>query len=684
MKFLWVCTVAGSILFTGISQAQDKAAYGAYGIDTAALDKSVKPGDSFYHYVNGTWLKTAQIPPDRSSTSLFAQLDELSQKRTQDILKATASGALSGANAYKIGVYYKTFMDEVVIEAKGIQPIQEDLDALSAIKDRSSLVRAFAGLGRRLTVDQTFTPRSNNPFGVWFLLDERQPDRYIPVVFQDGLGLPDRDMYDQTKTQFDAVRAGYRQYIVAMFKLAGLADAEQRATAVYALEEKLAAVHWSRVDDRDLQKRYNKMTPAQLKTIAPGLDWDTWIEAMGLEQVTHFNINQPSAIAGMARLVQSEPLPVWRDYLALRTITEAAPYLSSAFVNEHFAFYGKTLLGTKTLRDRWKRGVADVNQAMGEAVGELYVARHFTPETKAHADQLVKNLLIAMRHRLEGLSWMSAQTKAKAKEKLSTYVVKIGYPERWRNYKALEIREGDALGNARRAAQFENDRRRARLKQPVDKTEWGMVPMTVNAYYDPTLNEIVFPAAILQPPYFDPKADDAVNYGAIGAVIGHEISHGFDDQGSQYDATGTLKNWWTDQDSAKFKEATTRLSAQYDQYCPFEDQCVKGALTLGENIADLAGLTLAYEAYKLSLKGNPPPVIEGVTGDQRFFMGWAQAWRRLYRDQTLKNLLVTDVHSPSQYRTDGIVRNLDAWYKAFDVKPGDRLYLTPAQRVKIW
>ncbi len=529
----------------------------------------------------------------------------------------------------------------------------------------------------------------NSPFNTIVGQDDRDPDQYIAIIRQGGLGLPDRDMYDAKAKQFAPLRDGYKKYIAAMFTLAGLKDADRRAAAVYALEGKIAAVHWTRVQNRDPQKRYNKLTIAELQAKAPGMDWKAWLDAVGLAGQPAVNVNQPSAIAGISKLVKKAPLAVWKDYLTLHVLTETAPLLSKQFVDTHFEMYGKILSGTPQNRDRWKRGVERVTDAMGEAVGKIYVARHFTPETKAHADALVHNLLVAMGQRLDGLAWMSSETRARAKEKLATYNPKIGYPKKWRDYSALQVVAGDVVGNEERAAAFEYNRRLARLGKPVDRDEWGMLPMTVNAYYNPVLNEIVFPAAILQPPFFDPNADDAVNYGGIGAVIGHEISHGFDDQGSQYDAKGALKDWWTADDRAKFKDATRKLVEQYAGYCPFpaadgkRAQCVNGELTLGENIADLAGLTVAYEAYKLSLGGKEPPVLDGVTGDQRFFFGWAQVWRRLYRDQELANRLVTDPHSPSEFRTS-VVRNLDSWYEAFQARSGDKLFLDPDRRVRIW
>lgn len=681
MKFL-LAAATGAVVASGALSsalwAQDagKPTFGAYGFDNAGKDASIKPGDNFFSYANGTWLKNTPIPADRSNYGMFTFLDDLSKQRTREIIEAAAtSGGAPGTEAQKVGDYYKAFMDEKAIEAKGLTPLKADLDAIEAVQNTADLMRRFAVNARRF---------ENTPFVTFVYIDEKQPDTHIPYLSQGGLGLPDRDMYDKSKAQFEAVRTGYKQHIANMLKLAGISDADAKAAAIYALEEKIAAVHWTRVENRDSQKTYNKMTPAELAKLAPGIDWGVWLEGVGLKGVPGLNVNQPSAYAGIAKLVSSEPVSVWKDYLTFHALSDAAPQLPKAFVDENFAFYGKTLTGTPQIKDRWKRGVDGVTGAMGEAVGKLYVTKYFSPETKARAEELVKNLLVAMGKRLDNLAWMSPETKAKAKEKLATYNPKIGYPSQWRDYSKLDVKSDDVLGNARRAQQFEYNRLLAKIGNPVDRAEWGMTPMEVNAYYNPTLNEIVFPAAILQPPFFDPNADDAVNYGGIGAVIGHEISHGFDDQGSQYDAKGALKNWWTDADKAKFKAATDKLVGQYDKYCPFEGQCVKGALTLGENIADLAGLTVAYDAYQLSLKGKPAKTIDGATSDQRFYYGWAQVWRRSYRDQELKNRLVTDPHSPSEYRANGIVRNMDRWYNAFDVKQGDKLYLPSPERIKIW
>ncbi len=661
-----------------VAPARPKAEIGEWGFDSQGMDRSVPAGESFYRYANGAWLATTQIPADKSNYGMFNRLGDLSDERTKAII-LEAKGE-PGSEERKIADFYQSFMDEAAIEAAGAKPIAKDLERIARIKDAKGLVVAFAENSRRM---------QTSPISTQVGQDDREPERHIALVGQGGLGLPDRDMYDAKAKQFEPLREGYRRYLVKLLGLLGAKDAEKRAAAVWSLEEKLAAGHWTMTENRDAQKTYNKLTPAELQKLAPGLDWAAWLQAAGLGGQPAVNVNQPSAMAHTAKLVKSQPLMVWKDYLTVHLVSNAAPYLSKPFVDAWFEMYGKTLSGTPQLKDRWKRGVDEVTSVLGEAVGKIYVARHFTPETKAHADRLVQNLLAAMAQRLDALTWMSVETKAKAKAKLATYNPKIGYPKKWRDYSALEIVRGDPLGNATRGASFEYDRLLAKLGRPVDRDEWGMSPMTVNAYYNPLLNEIVFPAAILQPPFFDPNADDAVNYGGIGAVIGHEISHGFDDQGAQYDATGALKNWWTPEDAAKFKTATNQLVAQYAAYCPLpgrdgkSNQCVKGELTLGENIADLAGVTVAHAAYRLSLGGKEPEVLDGLTGDQRFFLGWAQVWRRLYREQELANRLVTDPHSPSEYRTS-VVRNLDAWYAAFQPKADEALFLAPEQRVRIW
>jgi len=661
-----------------LGPAKPKPELGSYGFDEAGMDKSVAPGASFYLYANGQWLKTNKIPEDKSAYGMFNVLADRSTERTRQIIE-TASGP-PGSNGQRVGDYYKTFMDEATIEALGITPLKAKLEEIAKVEDVQGLVLLLAARSRHL---------GDSPFQTFMTQDRRDPEHYIPYIGQGGLGLPDRDMYDAKLKQFAAARAGYKKYLAQMFTLLGMTGADQRAAEVYALEAKIAATHWSQTQNRDPQKTYNKMTTAELQKLAPGIDWKPWLEAVGFAGLPVVNVGQPTAISRLAQLVKTQPLAVWRDYLTMQLVSDAVDFLPKKFVDVHFEMFDKTLRGTPQIKERWKRAIEKINDSLGEAVGALYVAKYFTPETKAHADQLVANLLRSMDARLDGLAWMSAETKAKAKAKLASYRAKTGYPKTWRDYSALRIVAGDAVGNGRRTAEFEYNRVLAKFGKPVDRDEWEIPPMEVNAYYNDVRNEIVFSAAILQPPFFDVHADDAVNYGGIGAVIGHEIIHGFDDNGSQYDAKGALKNWWTKEDSDKFKAATGKLVAQYDAYCPIPAvdgkpaQCVKGALTLGENIADLGGLTVAYDAYKRSLGGKPAPVIDGTTGDQRFFLGWAQVWRRLYREQELAVRLVTDPHSPSEFR-GAVVRNLDAWYDAFKPAETDALYLAPDKRVKIW
>ncbi len=652
--------------------------FGTWGFDKKGMDPKQQPGDNFYGYANGTWAANTPIPSDKSNFGMFTVLSDQSDERTKEIILNASKE--KGADAKKIADFYSSFMDEAAIEKAGTVPIQGELDAIAKISDVKGLLEMFAWNARHFRTA---------PFSTLVGQDDRNPEVHIAGLGQSGLGLPDRDMYELKNKQFTAVRDGYRKYLATMFTLIGAKDADKRAAAVYALEEKIAQTHWTRIANRDPQKTYNKMTMDALQKQASGIDWKPWLDGVGLAKETSINVNQPTAIAGSAKLVKSQPLAVWKDYLTIHMLTDNAPFLGKKFVDARFEMFGKTLSGTPQNKERWKRGVDQITGSLGEAVGKIYVAKYFTAATKARADELVHNLLVSMGERLDALAWMSAETKAKAKGKLATYNPKIGFPKKWRDYSALVVTAGDPVGNAERANAFEYDRNLAKLGQPVDRDEWGMTPMTVNAYYNPVLNEIVFPAAILQPPFFDPNADDAVNYGGIGAVIGHEISHGFDDQGSQYDAKGKLDNWWTKGDTDKFKTATAKLVAQYDGYCPVPAagdkpaQCVQGKLTLGENIADLAGITVAYNAYKISLGGKPAPVIDGLSGDQRFFLGWAQVWRRNYRDQELANRLVTDSHSPSEYRAS-VVRNLDVWYDAYAVKPGAKLFLAPDARVKIW
>jgi putative endopeptidase len=657
------------------AHAAAKPEFGTFGFDAAGMDRNVNPGDNFYDYANGNWQKVTQIPADKPIWGGFVVLDELSTKRTRDIIETAArSNGPAGSVERKVGDFYGSFMDEAQIEAKGIAPIQPYLARIAAIGNTSDLARAFGALGQYGV---------GAPVDIGVLPDLKENTHYSAYLSQGGLGLPDRDYYtDQTNPKFAEARAKYKVHIANMLRLAGIADPEGKAQRIFDLESKIAQSHWTRIQQRQIDKLYNPMTKAELAQKIPGFDWNAFLDAADIGGQDRLIVAHPSALQGAAKLIQSEPLDTWKDYLTFRAIAGASGLLPKAFVDESFAFNGKVLAGTPQLPERWKRGANIVGGSMGEAIGQLYVARYFPPSAKAKADELVHNLIGAMDMHLANLTWMTPATKAKARAKLAAFMPKIGYPDRWRDYSSLEIRRGDALGNALRAGQFEYRRNIGKLGKPIDRAEWGMSPQTVNAYANPLMNEVVFPAAILQPPFFDPNADDAVNYGAIGAVIGHEISHHFDDQGRKFDKTGNMTDWWSAADTAAFKKLTDRLGAQYSGYEVLPGQHVKGEQTMGENIADLAGLAIAYDAYHMSLHGKPARVIDGYTGDQRFFLGYAQVWRSKYRDALLQQLLTVDVHSPAIVRPL-VVRNFDAWYKAFNVRDG-KLYLPPEQRIRIW
>lgn len=641
---------------------------GTYGFDDSGKDESVAPGDNFYQYANGTWAKNTPIPPDKANYGMFTALDDLSKQRTEEILEAAKADPAS-----KIGNAYAAYLDEATVEAKGLAPIRPWLDAIKGVKSHAEYVALLA---------QAWRNGVSTPFSGFVGQDDKEPDHYIFTLAQSGLGMPDRDYYLQSGEKMAAMRAAYRAHLVKMFALAGESDGERRAAALLDFETKIAEAHWTRVDSRDVDKVYNKMSVSELAHAAPGFDFATLLKGLGVNSDTLI-VAQPSAIAREAALLAKAPLGVLKDQLLIRSLDELSNYLPDAVARESFAFYGTTLSGTPEREPRWKRGVTFVKTALGEEIGQVYVARYFPPETKAAADELVRNIITAMGKRIDGLSWMSAAAKTRAHAKLAAFTPKIGYPDRWRDYSGLEIRRDDLFGNALRSNQFEHAYNVAKLGQPIYRWEWFMTPMEVNAYANPGMVEIVFPAAILQPPFFDPHADAAVNYGAIGAVIGHELSHHFDDQGAKYDETGSLKQWWSDQDIANFEALTGKLVKQYDAYEPLPGEHVNGKLTLGENIADLAGLTIAHDAYLASLGGRQAPVIAGTTGDQRFYLGWAQVWRRSYREENLRQRLLTDPHAPSEERA-AIVRNLDPWYGAFAIPPSAKLALTPEERVRIW
>ncbi len=673
--------VAGSLLLASplaaAGPAPTRPVYGAFGFDTAGMDRSTAPGDDFGRYASGAYIRNLAIPADRADSGMFALLRDRSQTQTRDIIEAQArrKDARPGSEARKVGDFYATFMDEAAIETKGLAPLKPTLDAIQAIGDRAQLAAYFGRATRQ---------GMRMPLGLRIAQDMKHPDIMSVSVGQGGLGLPDRDYYLDTKNpKFAEIRAKYQTHIAAMLRLAGIANPEAKAKAIYDLEVKIATAHWTQVEQRQIEKLYNPVQRTAIDTTYPGLDWTALLKAVGVNDQKQLIIANPSAIAGAAKLLASEPLDTWKDYLAFHTLKDAAPFLTKALVAENFAFNGTVLSGQPEMQPRWKRGADFTTAALGEAVGKLYVKKYFPPEAKAQMDALVKNIIAAMDQRLANLAWMDPKTKAAARAKLAKFTPKIGYPEKWRDYSKLEVVRGDALGNAIRAAEFRFQRQLEKIGKPIDRSEWGMTPMTVNAYANPLWNEIVFPAAILQPPFFDPKADPAVNYGGIGAVIGHEISHHFDDQGRKFDMDGKLSDWWTSEDVKRFTALTEKVVKQYAEYEPLKGSHVNGELTLGENIADLAGVTVALDAYHKSLGGKPAKVVAGYTGDQRFFLGFGQVWRSRYRDANLLNRLTTDPHTPGFVRPT-VVRNLDAWYEAFGVKAGEKLYLAPADRIKVW
>ena len=660
-----------------------KPALGDFGFDATGMDRSIQPGDDFYDFANGNWVRTTEIPADRSSYSNFATLAEQAQKDTRKILESAAADPAADSDRRKIGDYYTAFMDEAGIEAKGITPVQPELDAIAALADKQALSRAF-GASLRADVDllNATDHYTDHLFGVWISANLLKPDQYVPYLVQGGLGMPDRDFYLEGGRMAD-LRKQYEAHVARVFELAGIADGKIKAAKVLALETAIAKAHATALETDNVEKGANTWLQADFAAKAPGIDWVGFFDAAGLSAQAEFIVWQPKAVTGMAAIVARQPLADWKDYLAFHAIERASPYLSKAFVDENFAFNGKAMSGTPELRERWKRAVGEADDALGEAIGKIYVEAHFSAETKARANVMVTNLITAFGHRIDAAEWMTPATKMRAKSKLSGLKVGMGYPDTWRDYSALEVRRDDALGNAQRAGLFEYQRNLAKLGQPINRNEWFMLPQTVNALNIPLENRLIFPAAILQAPFFDGAADDAINYGGIGGVIGHEISHSFDNNGALFDETGKLENWWTKEDFARFEAAGAALAAQFDQYKPFPDLSVNGKLTLGENIADVAGLATAYDAYKLAHADHPAETLDGFTSDQRVFLGWAQVWRSKFREQALRNTVLTNGHAPGQYRAQ-TVRNIDAWYPAFDVKDGQALYLAPDKRVKIW
>ena len=681
-----ILSAAALVLVASMAQAESSSAAKsgakgntlASGIALQYVEPSVRPQDDFFAHLNGKWLKTVEIPSDKSSWGAFHQLREDTLPQLRAIIeKAAATKGANGSEVQKIGDFYASYMDEARLEQLGITPLSSELAKIAAVKDKAELPALFAHLGRL---------GANVPFVFYIHQDAKDSTKYVADLYQAGLGMPDRDYYlKQDDAKLADIRAKYQQHVEKMLALAGDKNAAGNAKAVVELETELAKVQWTKVENRDPIKTYNKVELSKLAELAPGYDWQSWLAASGLKgKADYLIVSQPSYLKGFAEVLNRMPLDTWKTYLQLQLVNGYANYLSKAFVDQRFAFNGTVLSGTPELEPRWKRGVSTLEGSLGEAVGKLYVKEHFPAERKARMEVLVKNLLAAYKSSIDTLDWMSPATKKEAQAKLAKFTPKIGYPNKWKDYSALSVKREDLVGNVMRSREVEYNRELNKLGKPIDRDEWGMTPQTINAYYNPELNEIVFPAAILQPPFFDAKADDAVNYGGIGAVIGHEISHGFDDQGSQYDGDGNMRNWWTEEDGKKFAEKTKVLINQYAGYSPLPGYNVNGELTLGENIGDNSGLAIAYKAYKLSLKGKKAPVINGLTGDQRFYMGWGQVWRTKMREPAQIAQIKTDPHSPGQYRANGTLKNQPGFYEAFSVKEGDKMYLAPKDRVIIW
>ncbi|GHC03041.1 M13 family metallopeptidase [Thermomonas carbonis] len=655
------------------------------GIDLAGIDKAVQPGDDFDAYANGAWKQATEIPEDRANVSTFFYIAERGEKRLADLIQGLdKSEAAAGSNERKIADYYAAFMDEAGIESRGLAPLQPTLDKVSAISDRTSLSRYLGGQVRADTDPLNDTNfHTDNLFGLFVAQGLEDPSKNVGYLMQGGLGMPDREYYLASGPGMDANRAAYQAYIASLLTLAGDADADRKAKTIFDLEMKIAKAHANVIDSQDVHKANNPWPTADLAKQAPGIDWSAFLDGAGLASQQTIFAWQPQAISKLSALVASEPLQTWKDYLQFRAIDHSASLLPKAYADLKFAFYNTQLQGTVQQRDRWKRAIADTNGALGDAIGQLYVKQYFPASSKARVEAMVSNILAAFRDGVDQLAWMSPETRQIAKTKAETMLVGVGYPDSWRDYSAYEVKRDDPLGNALRAEQAEYRHQTAKLGKAPDRKEWWMTPQRVNAVQLPLQNAMNFPAAILEAPFFDPKADDAANYGAIGAVIGHEVSHGFDNLGSAFDAEGRLRNWWTKDDAAHFKAATDKLVAQYNSYEALPGLTLNGEQTLGENIADVAGLQAAYTAYRASLGGKPAPVIDGLTGDERFFLAFGQAWRAKFRDESLRAQVIGGGHSPARWRAL-TVRNIDAWYETFKVKDGQKLYLKPEDRVKIW
>lgn len=671
-----VAVLGAAQLLPHIAAAANKPTIGAWGVDIAAMDKSIKPGDDFFRHTGGTWMKNTQIPADRSRWGSFDILRAKSEDDLRAALEDAAKGPLTAGSAERKAVdHYRAYLDTAAIEAKGLAPAKDDLARIAAVQTHEDVVKIIASPDIAAA----------SPIAMFATLDAKRPNAWVPGVAQSGLGIGDRDYYLKPDAKFADIRTKYQAYVEKMLTLAAYPDPAASAAAILGVERQIAEIHWPRDKSRNRDLTYNPKTRAELMAFAPEFPWEAGLGAYGMPEQNLFIVSQVDAVQGLAKLFRATPVGTWRAYLTFHYLNAMADVLPKAFDDASFDFNGRVISGQPEQRERWKRAVSAVSgQSMGEASGQLYVKRQFSPQAKAAMRELVENLRAAYRTRIAKLPWMTEDTKKAALRKLETINVKIGYPDKWRDYGSLEIKPDDAFGNRKREFAFDRARDVARFKKPADRGEWGMSPQTVNAYYRSTWNEIVFPAAILQAPFFDLHADAAVNYGGIGAVIGHEMGHGFDDQGSKSDENGVLRKWWNEEDERRFKELGDKLANQYSQFEPLPGLKLNGRLSLGENIGDLGGLNVALEAYKIHLKGKQAKTLDGYNDVQRFFLGFGQIWRQLMREEALRNQIVQGPHSPGEYRANGTVRNMDEWYDAFGVQPGDKLYLPPEERVRIW
>jgi putative endopeptidase len=674
MKKLLLLAAASTLLFAPAMARDGKPTFSPWGVDLTAMDTAIKPGDDFFDYVNGAWAKRTEIAADRTFVGIDSVLNDQIDRDVRAIVEDMAKDpAASGRIGQQVGDFYASWMDVAAIDAKGIAPAKPYLDKISKVKDKGELIDLFATIGYA------------SPVGVSIFPDLANPTQYAVYASQGGLGLPNRDYYMLQGAKYDTYRAAYRAYMTRIQQLAGIPDAAARTNRIFALEAAIAKVHWTPEQSRDIEKIYNPMDLAKLNSFAPELEWNRALAKSGLGDVKTVIVTETSAVQAISKMLETVPLETWKDYLAYHFISDHAAYLPKDFDQASFDFYSKTLRDVPNQRDRWKRGVSLVNGALGEAVGQIYVQRYYPPESSRQMAELIDNFRAALKEKIETNNWMDLATKKEALAKLGSFDPRTGHPVKYIDYSGLKVDRSDLFGNVMRSSQFDWDLILTRMKKPVDRTLWGMLPQTNNAYYDPTQNQITFPAAILQPPYFDPDADPAANYGSIGATIGHEIGHGFDDQGRKFDASGKLRDWWTPATAKLYDEHAAELVKQYDSYEPIPGVRIKGQLTLGENLGDLGGLEVAYAAYRRYVaEHGEPPVIGGFTGDQRFFIAYGYSWQRKQREGALRAQLLTDEHSPAEYRVNGVVRNVDAWYRAFNVQPGDKLYLPPEKRVKVW